>query len=228
MKVRFFVLLLFVLVATAGCVAQKFSQQNTKMFASFEDFRPGPKGGVDLVWATKEIYDVESLKAVFQKYDSLILDQTWIVVDRKSSDNLSDNQVQEISQHLANELTAHLGKRFRLVETPTSTTLRLSIALTNIETPNPILAVTSSLLPVGIGISIASKIVTGEHTNVGMARIELLISDANSNQPLIAAIDKRSGNKDLGTMIDSMDDAKDAINWWVKRLGTTLANWEKP
>ena len=151
---------------------------------------------------------------------------TWL--SDKPSDKLSDKQIQEISQHLANELTIHLGKHFRLVEAPASTTLRLSVALTNIVTPNPIFAVTSSLLPVGIGISMVSKIVTGEHTNVGMARIELLISDANSNQPLIAATDKRSGNKDLGTMIDSLDDAKDAISWWVKRLCTTLTNWEKP
>ncbi len=100
--------------------------------------------------------------------------------------------------------------------------LRLSIAISNVETPNPILAVTSSLLPVGLGISTISKITTGEHTNVGSATIELLASDANTDKPLFAAIDREAGNKDLSTMIDSLDDAKDAINWWVDRLGQTL------
>ncbi|MEZ8445599.1 hypothetical protein AB6C93_07010 [Vibrio splendidus] len=37
-------------------------------------------------------------------------------------------------------------------------------------------------------------------------------------------IDREAGNKDFSTMIDSLDDAKDAINYWVERLGDTLQN----
>ncbi|MEZ8782868.1 hypothetical protein AB4242_00580 [Vibrio splendidus] len=33
---------------------------------------------------------------------------------------------------------------------------------------------------------------------------------------------KFTSYKDLSTMIDSLDDAKDAINYWVERLGDTL------
>ena len=44
----------------------------------------------------------------------------------------------------------------------------------------------------------------------------------------MAAIDRQAGNKDISTMIDSLDDAKGAINWWVDRLGVTLKQWEKP
>ena len=42
--------------------------------------------------------------------------------------------------------------------------------------------------------------------------------------PLFAAIDREAGSKDFSTMIDSLDDAKDAINYWVERLGDTLQN----
>lgn len=75
----------------------------------------------------------------------------------------------------------------------------------------------------GLGISTVSKIVTGDHTNVGKATIEMQISDANTNEPLLAAIDRRSGSKDLGTIIDSTDDVKDAIRWWDKRLDKALS-----
>ncbi|CAE6921470.1 hypothetical protein ACOMICROBIO_GDFFDHBD_02004 [Vibrio sp. B1REV9] len=110
-----------------------------------------------------------------------------------------------------------------MVEQPGEKTLRLSIAISNVETPNPVLAVTSSILPVGLGISTISKITTGEHTNVGSATVELLVSDSQTDTPLFAAIDRQAGNKDFSTMIDSLDDAKDAINWWVDRLGVTLS-----
>lgn len=48
-----------------------------------------------------------------------------------------------------------------------------------------------------------------------------MLSDEN-NKPLIAAIDRRTGNKDFGTMIDFLDDHKDVIDWWIKRLGETF------
>lgn len=218
---------LILLLVCAGCSTPKMTSQDSVMFKSFEDFRPGPEGGVDLVWTTTGINDKESLQRELQGYDGLIMDQVWVVVD-KDSDQLTDEEIQELSQHMADSIKTKLAKRFTIVDTPTEKTLRLSIALTNIETPNPVLAVTSSLLPVGIGISVISKVITGEHTNVGKARAEMLLSDAMSGEPLIAAIDKRSGNKDLGTMINSLDDAKDAISWWTDRLGITLTNWQKP
>lgn len=115
-----------------------------------------------------------------------------------------------------------------IVDQPTDKTLRLSIALSNIETPNPVLAVTSSVLPFGLAISTISKVTTGEHTNVGSASIELLMSDAVTGKPLFAAIDRQAGNKDLSTMIDSIDDAKDAIDYWIDRLNITLNGWQQP
>lgn len=226
MFIRLFFVVL-ILSVCVGCSGMKFRSVDSVMFKSFEDFRPGPKGGVDLVWSAKRIWNERSLKRTLKRYDSVIVDQIWVVVDDRS-DNLDDEQIKEVTEHMTNSLKEKLGQRVKIVDEPTKTTLRLSIAITNIETPNPVLAVTSTILPVGIGISTISKIITGEHTNVGSARIELLLSDATTNFPLIAAIDKKSGNKDLGTMVDSLDDAKDAITWWVERLGTTLTDWGKP
>nr|WP_082732213.1 DUF3313 family protein [Photobacterium aquimaris] len=56
--------------------------------------------------------------------------------------------------------------------------------------------------------------------------MEILVSDATTGEPIISAIDRRDGNKDLSTMIDSSDDIKDAINWWVKRLSLTLVQYK--
>ena len=111
-----------------------------------------------------------------------------------------------------------------IIDEPTENTLCLSIALSNIETPNPTLAVTSSVLPFGLAMSTLSKVSTSEHTNVGSASVELLVSDDQEGTPLFAAIDREAGNKYFSTMIDSQDDAKDAINYWVERLGDTLQN----
>ncbi|MFS1873020.1 DUF3313 domain-containing protein [Enterovibrio norvegicus] len=189
-------------------------------FTSYEDFKAGPEGGVDLVWTRIWLRDAKRLKRKIAQYDAVVIDRIYVLTNEDNA--LSDEQITELTVYLADRLKKKITQYKPVVDTPTANSLRLSIAISNVETPNPILAVTSSLLPVGLGISTISKITTGEHTNVGSATIELLASDANTDKPLFAAIDRETGNKDLSTMIDSLDDAKDAINWWVDRLGQTL------
>ncbi|GGI92947.1 lipoprotein [Shewanella hanedai] len=210
------------LLMLSGCgVIQDYRQ--SQMFSTFDDFRPGPDGGSDLIWSKRGIKSISDLNGILKEYDSVIVDQVWLVLDDKTRyDNLSEQEIVEVSEYLIKKIREKASTRFKLVDTPQEKTLRISIALTNIETPNPILAVTSSILPFGLGISTISKVVTGEHTNVGSATIEMMISDATTGAPIVAVIDRKAGSKDLSTMIDSTDDARDAIDWWVERIALTL------
>ena len=194
-------------------------------YTSYSDFTQGPDGGVDLVWAKIGLRDPQRLKAKLSKYDSVVIDQVFVVAD---SNSISEQEIEQLTHYMMDRMKQTISPYKAIVDQPTDKTLRLSIALSNIETPNPVLAVTSSVLPVGLAISTISKVTTGEHTNVGSASIELLVSDAVTGQPLFAAIDRQAGNKDLSTMIDSIDDAKDAIDYWVDRLNITLTGWQQP
>lgn len=200
----------------AGCAKQNFL--SATKFTSYDDFRPGPKDGVDLVWAKIGLRDADRIRNKLQQYDSIILERVYVLVE---DDSLSDEEIKIITAYLTDSLINTISPYKKIVDTPTNKTLRLSIAISNVETPNPILAMTSSIIPVSFGISVISKITTGNHTNVGSASIEIMVSDEN-NSPLIAAIDRRSGNKDFGTIIDSLDDTKDVIDWWINRLGETF------
>ncbi|WP_245568321.1 DUF3313 domain-containing protein [Ferrimonas futtsuensis] len=202
-----------------GCAATPENNGHA-LFQGFDDFRPGPPGGVDLVWAGKGINSMETFRDKLKNYNKIKLDQVWVVVDEDYP--LDDEQVAELTEYLTQALLERLEGRFTQVETADAQTLRLSLALTNIETPNPILAVTSTLLPVGLGISTLSKVVTGEHTNVGEGTVELLVRDGATGQPLVAAIDRRQGDKDLDNLVDPIAGIKGAIDWWIERLGQTF------
>ncbi|MCG9690547.1 DUF3313 domain-containing protein [Vibrio sp. Isolate22] len=214
---------LFLLVATSiflfGCAGGPI--KTATKFTTYEDFQPGPDGGVDLVWARIGLRDADRLKNKLDDYDSVVIDQIFVLAEEGS---LDQEEIQELTDHMVSRLEEKISPHKVIVGEPTGKTLRLSIALSNVETPNPILAVTSSVLPFGLAMSTISKVATGEHTNVGSASVELLVSDAQDGTPLFAAIDREAGNKDFSTMIDSLDDAKDAINYWVERLGDTLQN----
>ena len=135
-----------------------------------------------------------------------------------------DESINELSDYMVMRLKEKISTNKRIVDEPSDSTLRLSIAISNVETPNPILAVTSSVLPFGIGVSTISKLTTGEHTNVGEATIELLVSDSKTAEPIFAVIDRHVGDKDLDNIVDGLSGAKDAIDWWVNRLFVTFDN----
>lgn len=223
MKLTKLLILFLSAFVLAGC-ANGPIKRPTK-FTTYEDFKPGPSGGVDLVWARIGLQDPDRLRAKLSEYDSVVIDQVFVVTDESALDG---DDIKELSEHMVSRLTEKISPYKSVVQSPTGKSLRISVALSNIETPNPVLAVTSSVLPVGLAISTISKVTTGEHTNVGSASVELLVSDAQTGKPLFAAIDREAGNKDFSTIIDSLDDAKDAINYWVDRLGVTLKGWEQP
>ena len=197
MKAQLCVLCLLVFVLNVGCAGQVDRLNKSVTLTPLEDYKFGPKGGVDLVWSTKRIRD---------------------------ADTLSDKQVLATSRHMLNELKARLGLGFKQVDAPTENTLRLSVALINVET-SPLLAVASALLSARGTAPGVARIVAGEQVNAGPVTVELLVRDARSGEPLVAAIDKQFDGQDLGTLIESPDGAEDAISLWADRLWITLRDW---
>ena len=108
-------------------------------------FSLGPDGGVDLVWARIGLRDADRLKSKLDDYDSVVIDQIFVLAEEGS---LDQEEIQELTDHMVSRLEEKISPHKVIVDEPTGKTLRLSIALSNVETPNPILAVTSSCLTV--------------------------------------------------------------------------------
>jgi hypothetical protein len=216
-------LLVSALLFFPGCSTVQAPPATT--FTSYEDFYPGPEDGVDLVWTRADLRDKERLRAKLALYDTVVLERIDVVVGNSALDN---EEIESLIAYMSKRLKEEISPRKAFVEEPGANTLRLRIAISNVETPNPILAATSSILPVGVGISVISRITTGEPTNVGEATIELMLSESLDDLPILAAIDRRVGNKGLSSIVDTLDDAKDVIDWWVERLAITLSQWQLP
>lgn len=216
---QFIVLLLWIFLS--GC-ANKPTFDLPLFLDSYDDFRPGPEGGVDLIWISPTVSTYPTIRAAFEKYDNVLLDRIYVVLDESTKEHLNEEEITLVTDYLMQQLKERLRHRFQIVNTPGTNTIRISIALSNIETANPILATTSSVLPIGFGISTIAWVATGEHIQTGNATAEVLVSESQTDAPLIAIIDRRSGNKDFSTITDNTDDVKDAINDWVDQLGNTF------
>ena len=138
------ILLLSLALFLTGCGSIQ-DYRNSQMFTTFDDFRPGPVGGSDLVWVQPKINSVNDLNVILDEYDNIIIDQAWLVLDDKTRyDNLDDTDIVAVSDYLISQIKLKASQRFNVItqtELEQATrayegtkTLRVSVALTKIET----------------------------------------------------------------------------------------------
>lgn len=190
---------------------------------SYEGFRDGPEGGVDRVWSPPGITTERDMLMALKPYKKVIFEPIWVSMkDKESYDGLDPQELVNLTKLFRVEIESQLAGSYPLVTEPGPGVMRLRIALTGIEVPSRAGSTLSSILPVGLVVSFASKAATGEHTNVGSATMEALITDSVTGNTIIAAVDRRAGEKGTDVIKDPQVAAKNAFKWWAQRLRVTL------
>ncbi len=128
----------------------------------------------------------------------------------------------KLVEEFQKEIHASVSKEFTFVSKPGVDVLRISIALTGVETPNKVGATLSTVLSVGLLFSTASKITTGEHTGGGSANMEAVLSDSLSGSVIVVGLDRYAGSKGVGAIKDEFAAAREAFKWWAGRLNYSL------
>jgi hypothetical protein len=213
--------LLICMLALSGCTT---TSGPSDFLTSYDGFKAGPKGGVDRFWTPPGVKTEADFKTSIRGYNKVLIDPIWLSMKNKESyDGVDPKKLNELVELFQQEIVKAIGNQYAIVTQPGPDVLRLSLALTGVESPNRLLAATSTFSPVGLGISTVKKLTTGEHANVGSASMEALVTDSLSGQTLFAAIDRHPGSKDFDKLSDPLSGAKEAFKWWAERFRMTLA-----
>lgn len=202
----------------AGCASTKPRAEAEKMeksgfLSSYEGFKPGPKGGADWLYI-KEGVD-------FAKYNKVMFDQvTFFLKENAKYKGIKPDDIKELTDAFNEAVRENIGKSYELVETPGPDTMRIRVALTDLEPSKPGISAVSTVLPIGLGISMIKKEVTGRHTGVGETSAEIEVLDSQSNERIAAAIDTFSGGKLSG--LKRWGSAEEAFKFWTERIRIRL------
>ena len=206
-----FVIVTVALVATAGCAQKEIRYSG--FLGSYPTFRPGPEGGAALVYMKKGVD--------FGKYNKLMFDQVvfYLKEDAKNK-GIQPEEMKELADafHLAGAKA--LEGAYPLVGEAGPDVLRIRVAITNIEPGNPAQSAITTVMPVGLALSVIKKGVTGKHSGVGGASMEVEFLDSMTNERVAAAIDSRGGSKLSG--LTKFGSAKEAFEFWSQRLKVFL------
>jgi hypothetical protein len=195
-----------------GCAAAP-KDTASGFLKTYPQFQPGPSDGIDRIY-TKPGMDLK-------KYRRVMLDEAQFFLKRDAaSQGLQVSELKELSDTFHKAIFEALGTAYPLVTEPGNDVLRIRLALTDIETSNPALTGITTVLPVGLAVSVAKKATTGGHTGVGGASMEVEFLDSMTSERLAAGIDTFDGSKVSG--FTKLGATKEAFEFWAKRLRVTL------
>jgi hypothetical protein len=155
------------------------------------------------------------------KYRRVMLDEAQFYLKKSAAEQgVQASELKELSDTFHRAIFESLGNAYPLVNEPGADVLRIRLAVTDIETSNPAVSGITTVLPVGLAVSVAKKAATGSYTGVGGASMEVEFLDSMTNERLAAAIDTFNGSKMSG--FSKLGATKEAFAFWAKRLRVTL------
>jgi hypothetical protein len=206
-KIVYIVIICFALTVATGCATKQVKQSG--FLENYPEFKPGPKGGADFVYM-KESVD-------FKRYNKIMMDHVVLYFrDDAKYKGIHPEELNEMSNAFHKAIADNLEGAYPLVVEPGSDVMRLRFAITDVVASNPGMGTISTVMPIGLALSTIKKGVTGTHTGVGQASIEVEILDSMTNERIAVAIDTKPGGKIEG--FSKWGAVEGAFEFWAKRL----------
>ena len=154
------------------------------------------------------------------KYTRVMLDEVNFYFDEESRNKaIAPDAIKELSDAFNEAFIKELSPSYPIVAEAGPDVLRIKIAIVGIEPSNRTLDSFTSVIPVGLAVSLVKQGITGAGTGVGRASMEVVFLDSQSNRIVALGKDKQIGSKlDMAAKVDEWGHAKSAFAYWAKSV----------
>ena len=121
-------------------------------------------------------------------------------------------------------MTAFKGK-YPIVGEPGPDVARIRFAITNIKPSKPGVSTVTSLIPVGLGVSLLKKGATGGWSGSGETGAEVMVLDSRSNEVIALAVDEQAAA--FASRFSKLGSAEDAFKFWSERAAAFFDDVKK-
>jgi hypothetical protein len=198
----------------SACSGQKTVQapdvKPSGFLGDYSRLHPGAPGQARLVYRAPD--------ANLAGYDKMLLERVVLWGPASGGGDLPRDQLQRLADLLYGSLLARVQTYYMMVDRPGPGVLRVRAALTEARESAVALDILSSVGPITGAISGMSKMATGTSAFVGAASVEVEVSDAETGEVLLAAVDRRVGEKTLSGATDPWGDVQNAFQVWSDRF----------
>jgi len=210
------VVLTFSTVLLCGCPAShqaRWGDVNSAILVKPEIFKEGT-GDQALYRYVKPGFDIK-------KYSAIMIEPLLIAKDGEMSSSQRENY-QKLANNAYVYLVTEVEKQIKLAKEPGNDVLTLQMAIHDADSSKPLRTITSSVTPIGAGLSVLKYASLGKPSGVGEITAEYRLTESVSGELLFAAMDRRVGGKTVKGIWDTWYNADDALQYWAKRIGFLL------
>ena len=181
----------------------------------YDRLKPGPEGGVKLRWLKEGMEP--------KKYDKYMVDSViFYFADSSEYKGIDPQEMKELADQFNKELVAAFQGKYPIVAEPGPNVARIRIAITNIKPSKPGVSAVTSIIPVGLGVSLLKKGVKGGWSGSGETGIEMMALDSQSNDVIALAVDQQKAA--FESRFTKWGSANEAFKFWAERIVAFLDN----
>ena len=153
-------------------------------------------------------------------YGKVMIDHLVFFLSKDAQyQGIQPDELKEIADVWHRAFFESLEGAYEIVHEPGPGVMRIRAAITDLSPTKPGINTITTVLPVGLALSVLKKGATGAHTGVGQVTTEIEILDSSTNEVLGAGIDYEAGDKyRVDKMLSKWGHVRVAIESWAKAL----------
>jgi hypothetical protein len=209
---------MFVLVVgmmfLAGCAATTATQKSGFLGEYYNNLKPGQgEGEAKLVWIKPGVN--------FTKYKKVMVDYVIFALAEDSEyKGIDASELKKIADAASLALVDALKKEFPVVAEPGPDVIRVRTAIVDLKQSSPVLSGVTTVLPVGLAISLVKKGTTDSWTGSGVTTAEMMVLDSVSNEVLAAGHDQKAAG--FTERFTAWGSVEEAFKFWGERFTKNL------
>jgi hypothetical protein len=185
----------------------------------YEKLEPGlQEGDPKLMWIKPGVDHT--------KYKKVMVDYVIFAFAEDSEyKGIDANEMKSIGDGASLALVNALKKRLPVVSEPGPDVLRVRTAIIDLKQSSPAISAVTSVVPVGLAISVVKRGTTDSWAGSGAAAAEMMVLDSMTNEVLGAGEDQMAA--DFTERFSKWGSVEEAFEFWGERLAKRLVNFTK-
>ena len=204
-----------ILVSFITSYASAGSEKSIFLGDYYHKMKPGAKGQASLNWIKPGVD--------FSKYKKVMVDYiVFSIADDSEYKGIDANELKELGDGASLALINSIKEHFTVVSKPGPDVIRVRTAIVGLKPSKPGLSAITTIVPVGLGISLFKKGATDAWTGSGATEAEMMVLDSMTNEVLGCGYDKKTAGFD--ERFSKWGSVEEAFKFWGDHFSKRVEN----
>jgi hypothetical protein len=174
-----------------------------------KNLTPGPKGGAKLRWVKPGVD--------LAKYKKFMIDYVvFAFADDSESKVINGDEMKKLGDACTLAIIDALKDKYPVVSEPGQDVMRLKFAIVDLKQSRPGVSAITSVIPVGLGLSIIKKGATDSWSGSGATTSQWMVIDSMTDEVIGVAEDEYKAG--FTERFSKWGSAEEAFKYWGKRI----------